>query len=255
MKRIILSILLQTILVSSTFAAVSGNRAANNLKRKKIFISEFTQIAGRSGFVFFRKAFPRSIKTTLSRKHKIKYQSTPISREKLLAQNYDFLIKGKYSVINNELTVEFEVIHIKKKIVVIKAKIKGFPDTRVFRLVDKIVDRIKTTIEKRLSLLLTKTVILRANRQGHIQEIEILRGKDLRNRSFRRADLRRRDIRDADLRGVDLSYANLSGADLRNSDLRGANLTGANFSSANFETSAKDFIRFFFRWRIYYTNR
>jgi len=142
--------------------------------QNKIFISNLVQDAGGGDdFKFFSSALARSIKTTLAKKFTVDFDEDPLRREKLVDKGYKFVIDGRYSVQGQELTVSFSVISVKKYVPIVQATVTGFPDDRIFDLVDKVCLKINEAVQEFLRVenqenQQFQTVVVKIDKTGAI---------------------------------------------------------------------------------------
>ncbi len=104
---------------------------------KKITIVNLKQLSGSKSYKYFEKALAKSIRSSLRKKHSIKLiDKLPKKITDLADDGYTYLIQGEYSTVKGEITVNFRVVYVKRTVTIIQAQLTGYPDPRVFDLVD-----------------------------------------------------------------------------------------------------------------------
>ena len=191
---------------------------------KKLFIYNFEQADTSKKYRYFRKSLARSVRVALRKKNTVNYNAKLLPRKSLLAQGYSFYIKGRFSVKNGKMRATFSIIELEKYMSVIVVIANGYPDMRMFDLIDNVSVLVNKTLEKSTSELLNKTVIMIVSKSGKVKVVT--------------TDLKRQDLSGmifvgTNFSSMDLSYTNFSGSELRNCNFTNSNLFKTNFSGAN----------------------
>ncbi len=192
----------------------------NKIAGKKIFILQFIKKKNSEDYAF-GKSVPRSIRSVLRKNNKVKYSSKSMSNQKLLKRKFQFIIKGKYIVRKGKMRVQFSVVHLKKDKPVLIAIANGYPDYRMFRLIDSIAGLVNKQLNKKIKILLSRVLILTIDPKGKIKRSN-------------RNSLDGFDLSDLNLKGIKLTRRNLSNINFHNSDLTDANLSHSNVRGVNF---------------------
>lgn len=208
------------------------------IEKKKFFITPFTSIQEIEDYASYKTILPRSIRASIRKTHLAEFDESIKKRSELLNKGYDFLIEGNYSIRQNEILIEFNVIYLKTNSFLIFADITGFNDRRIFDMIDRITLEINKTVSGNLEEIIKKPVIISVDKAGNIS-LKNLRGANLSRRNLSGISLPNIDMSGVNLSHSQLEGANFSGSNLSNAisdfaNLRDANLSGANLSNARF---------------------
>ena len=208
-------------------------------QNRKIYISPFEYKSDDSGYKYFDKSLPRSIRTTISRAMAIEMGDGDLSSNELKDRGFQFYIKGMYKVTETEIFVTFSLIYSQTNKAVLIAFAHGAKQgLQIFDMIDGISKLVVETLNKPLSQILAKTLILSVDKSGQIkQSTESLAGLDLSGGIFTGADLSGRDLTDANLSNADLTRVNLTNAILIRTNFENAILDRTIFNSANIENA------------------
>ena len=203
---------------------------ANNIyakQQKKIFISKFEAKKIANQYSFYKSSLPRSIRSVLRKKNHVIFSNKVLNNKELLKQKCDFIIKGKYKVEKGMMKVSFSVIHVKTTRVVIIAIASGYPDFRIFTLIDAVSKLVNDTLKRRIKVLLSRPTIMLIDENGKISVStkDSMDGFDLSDLNLKGINLSGRN-----LTNVNFKNSNLSNSDLSRTNVRGANFTGVDYS-------------------------
>ncbi len=213
---------------------------AQDLKKKKIAITPLKYVSekNKQRWAFFKKSLARSIRTSLDEKFIVVFNEKKLSNNELIKKGFTHKITGSYNVINNNIKISFSVIHLKKNMPIIVAKVSGYPDTRVFDLVDKISAQVAMAVNRPVLNVTEMTRLIEIDKQGKITKGTVdlsnanLRGRDFEGRNLSGKNISNSDLTKADLEDTNLSNTNLSGSKLIDTDMENAKLFKTDLTNA-----------------------
>ncbi len=258
MKKIYLVIII--LFLFNTFVSIHTKEKNKNLSKVKVFISQFEYSSDNKSYTFFKKAIARSIRISLKRRgFTVIYNDKDKDSDDLQGDGFEYKVAGKYFIRKNVLIVRFSVIDVKEDNSILQASVRGYPDNRVFDLVDTLTTKVKAEILQSSPKDKKMFKITRINRQGKLTSEQIkldnnkrlqnrdlsgmnLRGKKVTNSNLSRSNLSESDLRDADFKNTNLKNANLkktkfNNANFKNAKLNNADMSGSDLSKANFENA------------------
>lgn len=247
MKKVSIILIIVLVNLLSTFGFSGQNQPLFQNPQTKIFITTFEKLKGGAQYDFLKAALPRSIAVTFNRTYKTEFGETAPGNENLQNLGYQFLITGKFTVIQNELNVTFEIKDLKRNLVIIEAQAVGSSEGRqIFNLIDRlsgllvVVSIPSAAMNQKIKINIDKAGKVTTTLGGFV-------GTDLRGADFTGQDLSNRDFTGANLEGANftnciLTDTNFTRANLKSAIFTGAQITrtifnGANLPSVNFSKS------------------
>ena len=213
---------------------LAGNIFPAENSGKKIFIYNFKQTHGKKTYRYFQSSLARSIRVVLKSGNKLTYEKKLKSRDTLIKQGYDFFIKGKYFVRKGKMHATFSVIELKKYMSVIVVLATGYPDTRIFDLIDAVSKIVNQTLKQPMSEILKKTMILKVTENGKVQNIsDNLSGVNLSGMIFEGVNFSFKNLKKTNFSYCEIRNCTFNGADMREAKFKGSNIIFCDFNKAD----------------------
>ncbi len=207
-------------------------------KKYRIFIPSFSIHKSAGKHVFFGVSIPKSLRAVLRKKHKVTYKKEYPGEDKLLEQGFELVVRGWLMVKNGLFVVEFFVINLRTKSVIVLADATGYADRRIFNLIDTIALNISTILKQPMGKLRNNPRIVSITKRGKLTKKQ-LKGSDLSSRNLRNIRFTHMDVSK-----VNFTKTNLQNSSLKDSNLRRTNFTRANLKGANLTYSDLSFAKF-----------
>ena len=195
-------------------------------QQNKMFISKFIQAENNPNYQYYSVALPRSIRATLQSRVSIIFAEQERTASALSTENFQFHIKGRYNVKQGFMHVTFSLTNLKNNKVNVIAVAKGYPDFRIFTLIDAVCKLVADTISRPESHYINETVILAIDPEG---KMSVSKTDSLADLDLSYTNLQGINLSGRNLSGVNFSHADLSHADLSRANIRGTDFTGVNY--------------------------